>query len=436
MFGMKVYLLKRDSIVYQIEEQDSLERLVRLSLILPSDRLKRDGESRYRAAKSFPELKSLFAMDAWDTWDELGDEDPDEVWSDLVVVLSEPVDSPVEEVQGDHEAKQEAKVKTSDLGVEVEATNEPEVPALAKPIVFPIKKDENVAVDIAVQPENVAWKPPPIVGGGNVVPLVKPLVTKVSGDYAGAPQIPDDIFIRQALSTTSKKPPRRFSSVFVVLAVTGLFVLILFQYSIRNTAQWSSVASTRISRIDRGDDLHNNGGDLAYGIGEVAAEGGPDDELVLDTAGEAEPPEPSVAQPDDTEILIRNLRSMISGPPREMDGEDDDLTTALMLDLSRLRGRVDRIRAPVTLWGGGSGNVPLEASIDIWLHSSGDLLTDVAVVSLAVGRIVQYYDTVVAGLSLTLVTEDGPPRRIELSGSRTADFYQNRITFSEFIEFL
>ena len=85
-----MYLLKRDSVVYRIRGQDSLERLVRLSLILPLERLKRDGESRYRAAKSFPELKLLFAMDAWDTWDELANEDPDEVWNQLVECISAP----------------------------------------------------------------------------------------------------------------------------------------------------------------------------------------------------------------------------------------------------------------------------------------------------------------------------------------------------------
>jgi hypothetical protein len=226
--------------------------------------------------------------------------------------------------------------------------------------------------------------------------------------------------------------------VFVLIAIVGGFALVLMQYTVRNTAEWNSVSTTRISRIDRGDDLHNFGGELVYGQGlEQALVDGPEEDPIVDPSLGEDATESSVVPEDATldegQILIRTLRTQISGPPREMRGEDDDLTAALMLDLSRLRGRVERIRAPVTLWGGADSNIPLEASIDIWLHGSGDVLRDVAVVSLAVGRIIQYYDTVVTGLYLTIVTEEGPPRRMELSGPRAAEFYQNQITFSEFI---
>jgi hypothetical protein len=133
----------------------------------------------------------------------------------------------------------------------------------------------------------------------------------------------------------------------------------------------------------------------------------------------------------ETQILIRALRSQISGPPPEMQGEADDLTYALMLDLSRLKGRVNRLRAPVTLWGGPGANVPLEASIDVWLNSSGDVLRDVAVVALAVGRVVQYHDTVVTGLYLTIVSENGPREALNsqvlglLSFTKTRSHFRN-----------
>ena len=409
-------------------------RLVRLSLILPKERLKREGESRYRAADSFPELKALFAMDAWDTWDQLADEDPDEVWSQLVDVLesgAEPSNilSPA--------ADQSPSVQGGEPKDNPSSVSESEAPPAEDTIVFPSNVEDKPSGDIAVELASDDWRPPPTTSSGSVESLSKPLVTLADTSSGEGGKLPDDLFIQHALSSTSKRPPRRFSTVFVLLSVIGVVVLVLMQYTIRNTAQWNSVANTRINRIDRGDDLHNSQSELVYGEGleqDQAVDTGLGEPSEADSGGE--PPMPSVepVTPDETQILIRTLRSQISGPPREMRGEADDLTAALMLDLSRLRGRVNRLRAPVTLWGGPGANVPLEASIDVWLNSSGDVLRDVAVVALAVGRVVQYHDTVVTRLYLTIVSENGPPRSIELSGPRSAEFYQNQITLSEFIE--
>jgi hypothetical protein len=408
--------------VYRIRGQDSLERLVRLSLILPLERLKRDGESRYRAAKSFPELKLLFAMDAWDTWDELANEDPDEVWNQLVECISTP--EVVPPITADKIEAQEVSVQSQGAVSKPEPTKKSVVSVPKEAIVFPNDSEDKPIGDIVAAPVSNDWRPPSTLSEGSGIELSKPLVTRTDSTPKLEAAIPGDQFIHQALSTKTKKPSLRFSALFILVAAVGVVVLILMQYTIQNTAQWNSVANTRITRVDRGDDLHHYGGELVYGAGieQVEEDDSEEEEPALDDEAEASLVEPESPAINDTQILTRTLRSQISGPPREMQGEDDDLTTALMLDLSRLRGRVDRIRAPVTLWGGGEGNIPLEASVDIWLHSSGDVLRDVAIVSLAVGRIIKYYDTVVTGLSLTIVTEGEAPRRMELSGPRSAQF--------------
>jgi hypothetical protein len=431
---MPVYFLKRDPAVYKIRDQDSLERLVRLSLILPKERLKREGERRYRAADSFPELKPLFAMDAWDTWAQLADEDPDEVWNQLVVLSDSHTDASKDvSTAADDESPSRESVSVSDSGL----IGKPAQPLVEETIVFPsnieAKPDGDIVVDLADNKWQASSTRSPVEADA----LSKPLITRADTDNREAAKLPDDLFIHQALSSTSKKPPRRFSLVFVLFALIGAAVLVLLQYTVRNTAQWNSVANTRINRIDRGDDLHNGQGELVFGEGLDPAQvldSGLEQPSEADSGDEDLEPTVSTVTPNETQILIRTLRSQISGPPREMSGEADDLTAAMMLDLSRLRARVNRLRAPVTLWGGPEANVPLEASIDVWLNSSGDVLRDVAVVALAVGRIVQYHDTVVTGLELTIVAENEPPRRIELSGPRAAEFYQNQITFSEFIE--
>ena len=316
-----------------------------------------------------------------------------------------------------------------------ESTKKSVVSVPKEAIVFPSNSEDKPIGDIVAAPVSNDWRPPSTLSEGSGIELSKPLVTRTDSTPKLEATIPDDQFIHQALSTKSNKRPRRFSALFILVAALGVAVLIILQYTIQNTAQWNSIASTRITRVDRGDDLHHYGGELVYGAGieQVEEDDSEGEEPALDDEAEVSSEVQESPADNETQILTRTLRSQISGPPREMQGEADDLTTALMLDLSRLRGRVDRIRAPVTLWGGNQGNIPLEASIDIWLHSSGDVLRDVAIVSLAAGRIIQYYDTVVTGLSLTIVSEGEPPRRMELSGPRAAQFYQNDITFSEFI---
>ena len=69
-----------------------------------------------------------------------------------------------------------------------------------------------------------------------------------------------------------------------------------------------------------------------------------------------------------------------------MTGKPDDLTNALMIEMSRMRVGLIKLRAPVHAWGGRKNDLPSAAEVHIILKSQDDLIEQLGATVLVVGK--------------------------------------------------
>lgn len=170
-------------------------------------------------------------------------------------------------------------------------------------------------------------------------------------------------------------PPRQFRAfpwVFGSILVVGVVVLVALNSHIKTTANWTS-----------------------------AGPEGPPPEEVLAQAEQFTPqnPPPSDAEaekPDEMELLFESkvtaLRERLSRGVTEMRGQPDDLTNALMIEMSRMRVGLLRLKAPVHAWGGPQNDLPVAADVHIVMSKQDDLIEQLGAAVLVVGKYLQAYE--------------------------------------------
>jgi len=131
------------------------------------------------------------------------------------------------------------------------------------------------------------------------------------------------------------------------------------------------------------------------------------------------------------ELSLRNR--MVSGCSTIE--REDDLDTALRIELSRLGVQVQSIHAPVLTWGGRHGDVPLAVEIKIWYEGHADQLDrELGAIGLVVGKYAQNYSLDVRSFELLLQGADGGARKRDLDPAAARQFYMRRISMLEFLK--
>ncbi|MEC7240988.1 MAG: hypothetical protein VXW32_07085 [Myxococcota bacterium] len=375
---MSAYFLKKDGSEYLVYSKEGLIRLVQVGLIAAEDRLRRDGEKRYRKADSFPELKASFAADAWDVWETLGDEDPEILWGKSTEwVGGEPAKAPStasepqqEPMSSEAPSDREETVTEKEPVVEELASEEPKskkedvpVESIPNPVMSPgpaITEDEDSNVIVFPRPSNAPIRRT----AGSAQP--RPMATY---DPPSISELNPRTVVRRP------PPPRRFRAfpwVFGSILVVGSLILVGLNSHIKSTANWTSVGPE-----------------------------GPPPEAVLAEAQQFEPETPppttqDAQKPDPMELVfeskVATLRERLSRGVTEMRGQPDDLTNALMIEMSRMRVGLLRLKAPVHAWGGPQNDLPVAADVHIVMSKQDDLIEQLGAAVLVVGKYLQAYE--------------------------------------------
>jgi hypothetical protein len=207
---------------------------------------------------------------------------------------------------------------------------------------------------------------------------------------------------------------RAFPWVFGGVAVVGGLVLWGMTFFVENTAKWTS---------DR--------------------PAGPPPEQVIADAADFEPDQPGqlVADPpskaDKADLLFlkktEELRARMSRGVVEMKGRPDDLTNALMIEMSRMRVGLLKVKAPVHAWGGQNNDLPEAAEVHMVLKDQNDLITQFGAVVLVVGKYLQAYELELTDFIVGLEDNTGIVQERNLSPKGVRAVFMNRKSMRELL---
>ncbi|MFH1469418.1 MAG: hypothetical protein ABIO70_33845 [Pseudomonadota bacterium] len=114
--------------------------------------------------------------------------------------------------------------------------------------------------------------------------------------------------------------------------------------------------------------------------------------------------------------------------------KEDDLDTALRLELSRLGVQVQTIHAPIISWGGRHSDVPLAVEIKLWYEGQPDQLDrELGAIGMVVGKYAQNYSLDVRTLEVYVRDEQGAARVVSLDPTAARQLYLRRRTLLEFL---
>lgn len=396
---MPVYHLQKEGSEYQVNDTATLVQLACVGLILETDRLRREGEKRFRAAGTFKELKNALKTDTWEAWEVLGDTDPAALWKASVRWIGgkQPdalTESPVvkKTVVPEVPVEKPAKVIEPKIVPPVVEVPKPELEAL------PVKPDDSNVIVFPVP------KPSPVrraQSSAQPVPLV---------DRASHPAI-----IEAELRMRTARPVKQFRAfpwVFGGVAVVGGLVLWGMTFFVSNTAKWTS------ERLE-----------------------GPPPEQVIADAAQFEPDQPVqevvADQPSEADALFQKktdeMRARMSRGVVEMKGRPDDLTNALMIEMSRMRVGLLKVKAPVHAWGGRNNDLPEAAEVHMVLKDQNDLITQLGAVVLVVGKYLQAYEMELTDFVVGLEDNSGIVQERKLSPKGVRAVFMNRKPMRELL---
>jgi hypothetical protein len=113
---------------------------------------------------------------------------------------------------------------------------------------------------------------------------------------------------------------------------------------------------------------------------------------------------------------------------------EDDLDTALRVELSRLGVQAYSVHAPVLTWGGRKGDVPHGVEIKIWYEGQpGELDRELGSIGLVVGKYAQQYSLDVRAFDVYLRDREGRSRERSLDPAAARQFYLRRISLLQFL---
>ena len=414
---MGAYQIQKDGSEYRVSDREALVQLIHLGRVQQSDRLRREGEKRFRAASSFKELKEAFEADEWEAWDALGDVDPATFWEESTEWIGGKEPAPAAP----------AAVDSTEL------SNEPDIEPYEEPALQDIQEDEDLS-EPEVEPESPVLSPAPIEleeqdEDSNVIVFPTPPSSPSRMPRSNAQPMPLQSFEppevplgRGDPAVRRPSPPKQFRAfpwVFGSIAFLGGGLLLLVNGHIQATANWTSPGPE-----------------------------GPPPEQVLAEAERFEPALPPVdanlesprtEEPviDEAELLFQrkteDLRDRMSRGVTETQGQPDDLTNALMIEMSRMRVGLLRLKAPVHAWGGSQNDLPQVADVHIVMKAGDDLIEQLGAAVLVVGKYLHAYEMELTGFVVGLQDSSGIVQEREISADGARSVFNNRMSMRELL---
>ena len=438
--------VKRKGQVFRMGRSEDLLRMAVIGQIHATDRVRAVGETQWRLAGDLEEVASALEQDPWSTWESLGGQSPKRLWNACTeLVGSEEVATPAsaddETVETHTQESPKAPKPTRSPRVETAAPLSLEEQDFSAPA-LPRLGDSPSSQPPTSQPptsQPPTSEPPTVGGGEDVVPVVaapdlpKPDDPQGGGEIIAFPStggqrmgstgalpaldIPDFSEFEERLTRPQGRPPRRaFPWVLGTVGMVGILVMMMVNAHVRSTAMWVSprtVSSTQTGAAD-----------------EVVAE--PEEKIeVVDVVTEVKSETPFALR-----TASDDLRNRLSPGVIDMKGRVDDLSTALLVELSRMELGPVKVQAPVLAWGGARNDMPEAVDIHVLLQSRDELEWEIGAVGLVIGKYVQSYDLEVERLQLSLQSEDGTLKRIQIDPDLTRQFYRNRVDLFGFLQAL
>ena len=168
---------------------------------------------------------------------------------------------------------------------------------------------------------------------------------------------------------------------------------------------------------------------------------GPPPEQVIADAADFEPDQPvqevAADQPSEADALFQKktdeMRARMSRGVVEMKGRPDDLTNALMIEMSRMRVGLLKVKAPVHAWGGRNNDLPEAAEVHMVLKDQNDLITQLGAVVLVVGKYLQAYEMELTDFVVGLEDNSGIVQERKLSPKGVRAVFMNRKPMRELL---
>jgi hypothetical protein len=258
---------------------------------------------------------------------------------------------------------------------------------------------------------------PDEAGPGPRLAELPPFGASLDPDQARAALENPAAFLRTADTPAQPKPkPAVRPALMLMTVVVGLLGAFLLVSYIQHTNNMYN------ARLTAPSETPSQPPPREYGVGEVmpgqagadAQESGPSSEAIY----------------EEMEIELRTR--MVAGCSTIT--REDDLDTALRVELSRLGVKAYSIHAPVLTWGGRKGDVPHGVEIRIWYEGQpGELDRELGAIGLVVGKYAQQYSFDVRAFDVFLRDSSGRSRERSLDPNAARQFYLRRISLLQFL---
>jgi hypothetical protein len=448
MIGIEV---TRDGQTWLLEDRETVVRMARIGQLGPADKVREEREAEWRPARDVEWLSESFEGDPWDAWEELDGEHPEEIWAACVVPVeseedpSEDTDVSTRKAALDNErpvAKVEAPVVQSagpppkmSLSFQPAAGKKPKAPKKKSPPPRSAKpkrpslvsqpRERSAQASSRIPPKQTGASSARTMGqiiefpqgrGGpsqnrsNMLPaaLLQPLEVEalVQND-------PDAIEVHQG---PQPNEPKSWVPWLVVMALVLCLVAFgLSIWTIRLNAGWTSPRTGSTPTP------------LAVTRPEPLIEPADVDAATGNTSGEDQ------ALVADLDTLTEEIRERIPRTTEDLEGGPDDLSSALLIELSNMRLGPIKVSAPVISWTGAHNDVVEVADIEVRLTTTGNIEEELAAVGLVVGKYLQHYGFQVRKFSVIVAGSDGVSRERIIDPDAARNLWTGRKNLYEFL---
>jgi len=407
-----------------------------------TDRVRTVGETEWRLAGDVEEVASALEQDPWSAWESLGGQSPKALWNACTELMGveegddaspdefDTMECRAEDLLKDSEVAGSAGVDVGDSVVlEEQDFSAPALPqfddettitrSIPRPTPPPktTTPAESESIEPVVTPEP-PHRPDVQEGGGEIIAFPSGgAQRRGSVGVAAALDIPEFAEFEERMARPQPRPPRRaFPWVLGTVGMVGILAMMMVNAHVRSTAMWVSPRTVSPTLTEVAD--------------KVVAQ----PSVVTEVVGVVNDVNPET--PYALRAASHDLRGRLSPGVIDMKGRVDDLSTALLVELSRMDLGPVKVQAPVLAWGGARNDMPEAVDIHVLLQSRDELEWEIGAVGLVIGKYVQSYDLEVERLQLSLQAEDGTLKRIQIDPDLTRQFYRNRVDLLGFLQAL
>ncbi len=414
---MSHYRVRREGMEFPVAGLEALQRLVREGTLGPRDRVHSPTGECWQPAQELPELAEVFAALEREHASRKRRKRPRASLlpsgglGPVAPTTAAPPGEPLFEIPPDLEGP---SMELAGARGDEEADTDPELGAP------PVATDPPPSPDEASQGRVVSFPEEEVQRAA--IRTLPPFGTSLDPDQAKAAMQDPGAFLRSASSPAPGQQPRpvRPSLILMTLLVGVVAAVIAVSYFQHNAnmyqARKSSVTGSRSQPTE------------SAGAGPSSQQ--PDAAPVFG-APRTGPVEPTAdALYEEMELSLRNR--MVTGCSTI--AKEDDLDTALRVELSRLGVQAYSMHAPVLTWGGRKGDMPLAVEIKIWYQGHpGELDRELGAIGLVVGKYAQQYSLDVRAFEVTVRDASGQARVRTLDPTQARQFYLRRSSLLEFL---